>query len=574
MNVRLIISNIPSEVNEYPLCYNPIHNIPTMTSVPIHLFNTLTKQKETFKPNIEGHVSMYHCGPTVYNDVQIGNLRAYVAADTLRRVFQFNDYTVSQVMNITDIGHLQHDEIDEGDDKMTLALRREGKELTRENMKEIGLRYFNSFLADCQKMNILHANLYALASDYIDEDISFVQKLLDKGNAYIADDGVYFDTMSLADAGGAYGRLGGLAQDDEKAESRIGEDEIAKSKKKSIRDFALWKFNDELGYDAPFGKGFPGWHIECSVMSMKYLGGLDEFAGEAIRKGREGSGPKGITSASHTDIEWQNFKTFDIHTGGIDHIPVHHNNEIAQTEAISGKQLAHFWLHNAHVIMEGGRKMAKSGEGFVTLPVAGAKGISPLGLRYWVLGASYRTSLQFSWDALENAERSYRNLVDKVAYIRHQAGMERHGPDAFSDLDEYIEERSEILDDATASHIEKFKTLVNDDLNTPKALAMVYEDIIGNSEVSFLHKMHLIKRFDEVLGLDLMAASKELAERLAANAIVPSDITELAEKRKAAREAKDWATSDSIREQLDKLGYEIKDDAGVENGYIVTKKLI
>ncbi len=544
MNVRLIISNIPFEVNEYPLCYNPIHNIPTMTSVPIHLFNTLTKQKETFKPNIEGHVSMYHCGPTVYNYVHIGNLRAYVAADILRRTFELNGYDVAQVMNITDIGHLQHDEIDQGDDKMTLALRREGKELTRENMKELGLRYFDAFRADCRKLNILQANLYPFASDHVAEDIDFVEQLLDKGNAYAAEDGIYFDTTSL---GGHYGRLGGISADDEKAESRIGEEEIAKSKKKNIRDFAVWKFNDALGYDTSFGKGFPGWHIECSVMSMKYLGAIND---------------------TDKNPNWQDFKTFDIHTGGIDHIPVHHNNEIAQTEAISGKILSNYWLHNAHLVFEGGKKMAKSGDGFITLQSLEEKGFSPLGIRYWMLNAGYRSPMVFSEGAINDADRSYRNLIARIAQIRLQAA---HDPDT------YIEEHSDALDIGTETEINAIKTLVNDDLNTSKLLAFVYEIINDTHSASNLdpfHKMHLIKKADTVLGLDLMNASKELVQKIVENSHIPLEITSLAEKRKAAREAKDWTTSDSIREQIDKLGYEIKDDAGVENGYIVTKKLI
>ncbi len=512
-----------------------------MSPIPIHLFNTLTKKKEVFKPNIDGHVSMYHCGPTVYNNVHIGNLRAYVASDVLRRVFELNEYDVSQIMNITDIGHLQHDEIDQGDDKMTLALRREGKELTRENMKELGLRYFDAFREDCAKMNILQANLYPFASDHIDEDISFVQQLLDKGNAYATDDGIYFDTNSLTE----YGRLGGISSNDDLAESRIGYDEIVKSKKKNIRDFAIWKFNDLLGFETPFGKGFPGWHIECSVMSMKYLGGAD--------------------------VEWANFKTFDIHTGGIDHIPVHHNNEIAQTEALSGKILANYWLHNAHIIFEGGKKMAKSGEGFITLQSLVEKGLSPLGIRYWMLNASYRAPIVFSIDAITDAERSYRNLVSKIAQIRLQAGVNAPNAQSFSDLDGYIEEHSASLDDAVADNIEKLKTLANDDLNTPKVLAFVYEEIINSSDLSPFHKMHLIKKADTVLGLNLLPASYEYAKTMIENSRIPDEIKELAEKRQVARDQKDWDMSDKLRDEISSHGYEIKD---VDGGYTVNKKLI
>lgn len=524
----------------------------------IYLHNTLTKRKELFKPSKPGHVSMYHCGPTVYNNVHIGNLRAYIAADVLRRVFELNDYTVSQIMNMTDVGHLQSDE-DSGDDKMTLALRREGKELTRENMKELGLKYFDAFRVDCEKINILPANLYPFASEHIDEDIDFIQKLIDKKNAYIAEDGVYFDTSSLPD----YGKLGGLATDASTTESRIGEDEIAKSKKKNSRDFAVWKFNEELGYETPFGKGFPGWHIECSVMSMKYLGGVDESDEKTAHAHAH-------NHAAH--LNWNKFETFDIHTGGIDHIPVHHNNEIAQTEAITdGKSLANYWLHNAHLIIEGGKKMAKSGEAFITLDTIEKRGISPLGFRYWVLGGVYRTSLQFSYEALENAERAYRSLVEKVAHIRLQAGVESMSWKSFSDLDAYLDEMEGKFDDETAEHIGTLKSLANDDLNTPKILAFLNESVISNAALNSFHKMHLIKTADIVLGLDLLAASKALADAQIANSVVPADIKELAEKRRLAREEKNWPESDKLRDQINGLGYDIKD---VDDGYIVSKKLV
>lgn len=530
----------------------------------IYLHNTLTKHKELFKPNKPGHVSMYHCGPTVYNNAHIGNLRAYIAADVLRRVFELNDYTVSQIMNITDIGHLQHDEIDAGDDKMTLALRREGKELTRENMKELALKYFDAFRTDEEKVNILPANLYPFASEHIAEDIDFIQKLIDKNNAYVAEDGVYFDTSSLPD----YGKLGGLATDSTTTESRIGEDEIAKSKKKNPRDFAVWKFNEELGYQTLFGKGFPGWHIECSVMSMKYLGGVDELDEKSAALAEHSHDAH--NHAAH--LNWNKFETFDIHTGGIDHIPVHHNNEIAQTEAITGgKSLANYWLHNAHLIIEGGKKMAKSGEAFITLDTLEKRGISPLSFRYWVLGGVYRTSLQFSYEALENAERAYRSLIEKVAHIRLQAGVESMSWKSFSDLDGYLDEKSEAFDNETAEHIRMLKSLANDDLNTPKILAFLNESVINNAALNSFHKMHLIKTADIVLGLDLLAASKTMADAQIANSVVPNEIKQLAEQRRIAREEKNWTESDKLRDQINAYGYDIKD---VDDGYIVSKKLV
>ncbi len=506
------------------LCYNFDNTQKAMT--PIHLYNTLTKRKELFKPEQEGHVSMYHCGPTVYNHAHIGNLRAYIASDILRRMFELNGYAVSQVMNITDIGHLQHDDTDDGEDKMTLALKREGKELSLENMKEVALRYFDAFRTDLEKINILPANLFPFASEHIADDISFIQQLIEKENAYAGKDGIYFDTTSIPD----YGRLGGIAAQDSETESRIGEADISSSGKKNRRDFALWKFNDALGYDAPFGKGFPGWHIECSVMSMKYLGG--------------------------SDSAWSEFKTFDIHTGGIDHIPVHHNNEIAQTEAVSGKLLANYWLHNEHLIIEGGKKMAKSGESFITLQALEDRGISPLGFRYWALGAGYRTPLQFSLEALEDAERSYRSLIAKIAHMRAKADQGAASGANASSLE---------------AHVETFRSLLSDDLNTPKAIAFIYEEIINGSNMDLADKIAFLEKADAALGLGLMDASEEFAKKLADSAIVPDSIRDLAERRLAARAAKDWAASDSIRDQIDAEGYEIKD---VDGGYIVNKKLI
>jgi cysteinyl-tRNA synthetase len=513
--------------------------------MPIHLYNSLTKQKEVFRPKKPGHVSMYHCGPTVYNYAHIGNLRAYIAADILRRTFELNDYNVTQVMNITDIGHLQHDEIDAGDDKMTLALRREGKELTRENMEELALRFYDAFRADIEKVNILPANLFPFASKHIAEDISFIQKLMEKNNAYATDDGVYFDTTSLPD----YGKLGGISLDNASTESRIGDDEIARSEKRNPRDFALWKFNDDLGYEAPFGKGFPGWHIECSVMSMKYLGGLDDTT---------------------TNPHWNEFETFDIHTGGVDHIPVHHNNEIAQTEAITqteatpgGMPLANYWLHNAHLIIEGGKKMAKSGEAFITLETLEKKGISPLGFRYWTLGASYRTPLQFSWEALGNAETAYRSLIGKISDWKIRSNIPEG---THSNIDQ--------ADEKLVEYVESFKSLLNDDLNTPQAIAFLHEKIISDRMLPDPYKIKMLDIADDALGLQLMEKSDELASDRRKSADVPSDISDLAEKRKTARAEKNWAESDRIRDEIASLGYEIKDTNDVETGYIVTKKLI
>lgn len=280
----------------------------------LYLTNTLTKQKELFVPLNEKNVGMYNCGPTVYDYAHIGNLRAYVFADILRRTLEYAGYTVNQVMNITDIGHLSSD-ADDGEDKMTRGLKREGKPLTLEAMKELADFYAEAFKKDLSWLNIEMPHHMPKASEHIAEDIALIQKLEARGFLYTTSDGVYFNTEKDPH----YGKLGGLSDINE-AQARIH----AQSEKKSPRDFAVWKKNDVLGYESPWGKGFPGWHMECSAMSMKYLG-----------------------------------ETFDIHTGGIDHIPVHHNNEIAQSENATGKPYVRTWLHNAFVTVPSG-KMAKS----------------------------------------------------------------------------------------------------------------------------------------------------------------------------------------------------------------------
>lgn len=514
-----------------------------MEPYPIYLFNTLKKEKEVFNPIKKGHVSMYHCGPTVYNFAHIGNLRAYVAADILRRVFEFNNYTVTQVMNITDIGHLQSD-ADDGDDKMTLALRRENLPFTLEAMRTVANRFYDAFRADLEELNIRPANYYPFASDHIEDDILFIKNLLENGHAYATDDGIYFDTDSIRD----YGKLGGVSSGEagDKVESRLSsagglddsevrEGGFAKIPKRNFRDFAVWKLNSELGYDAEFGKGFPGWHIECSVMSMKYLG-----------------------------------DTFDIHTGGTDHISVHHNNEIAQSEAKSGRLLANYWLHNEHLIIDGGKKMAKSGESFITLDSVVNHHISPMGFRYWVLGASYRSQLQFSFEALLQAEQGYQNLIDKIALIIRQEN-EIEGSDDVADGTEGFEHIDDSVQEAV--HIdhwtENFTQAINNDLDTASGLAL-FHTMLKNPELEPSTKIKLIESFDQVFGLELIMIATEKAKIIEAaeNTPIPEEIRELAEKRLLARQEKNWAESDHIRDQIKMKGFEIKDE---ENSYTISK---
>jgi cysteinyl-tRNA synthetase len=454
----------------------------------IHLHNTLSGQKEVFKPLKAGEVSMYNCGPTVYNYAHIGNLRSYVFADTLRRVFEYNGYKVNQVINVTDIGHLSSDS-DDGEDKMTKALKREGKPLTLKAMREVADFYFEKFKDDLKSLNIETPEHFPFASDNIQEDIDLVQKLEDKGYTYKTSDGIYFDIKKFPE----YGRLGNIKISDN-TESRIG----VNPEKRNSQDFALWKFNNELGYDAPFGKGFPGWHIECSAMSVKYLG-----------------------------------PEFDIHTGGIDHIPVHHNNEIAQSVCV-GDPYARYWLHNAHLNI-GENKMAKSGENFITLNTLKEreKKIDPIALRYVFLGARYSSPLTFSWETLEGADNSVRrlrNILNNVDKMPHKV----------------IIDNSDIVNDYRT----KFTLLINDDLDTPKALALMWEIFADNDNLSFETRKNLILDFDKVLGLQLDKVE---------NVEVPDNVLELIKQRDDARANKDFTKSDELRAEIEKLGFEIKD---------------
>ncbi len=440
----------------------------------IKINNTLTGEKEIFKPIKKGEVSMYNCGPTVYDYAHVGNLRSYVFADTLRRMFEYNKYDVKQIINITDIGHLSSDN-DDGEDKMTKALKRKEKPLTLEAMREIGNFYFAKFKKDLKDLNIKTPMEFPFASDHIQEDIDLINTLTEKGFTYTTFDGIYFDIGKFPE----YGKLGNIKVENA-GESRI----TMNPEKKNPRDFAVWKFSDELGYNASFGKGFPGWHIECTAMSVKYLG-----------------------------------SEFDIHTGGIDHIPIHHNNEIAQA-VCAGYQYAKVWMHNAHLNM-GEEKMAKSGENFITLQTLKEKNIDSLTLRYVFLGAQYSSPLQFSWEALDGAQTALKRLRMKIS----------------------------LLPDSGSVQTTDFNLFINDDLNTPKALALTW-DILKDENMSERDKKATILDFDKVLGLELDKI--ETFE-------VPENVRALVKERDLARANKDFTKSDELRAKITELGYEIKD---------------
>ncbi len=444
------------------------------------LSNTLTGKKEEFVSLLPKKVGMYNCGPTVYDSAHIGNLRSYVFADVLRRTLELNGYDVTQVINITDIGHLASDS-DEGEDKMTKGLKREGKPLTLEAMKELADFYTERFKEDLKDLNIQLPTFLPKASEHIKEDIELLKKLEAKGFIYTTSDGAYFDTSKDPD----YGKLGNIHIKTDETESRIS----LNPEKKNPKDFAVWKKNDKLGYESPWGKGFPGWHIECSAMSMKYLG-----------------------------------ETFDIHTGGVDHIPVHHNNEIAQSECATGKPYARFWLHNAFVNIEGG-KMAKSEGNFLRIQTLKDRNISPLAYRYWLLGARYSSPMNFSWEALEGAQNAFNKLENRILELGNEIG------------------------NTNAEYARKFADFANDDLDTPQALALMWE-LLSDKVISNPDKKATVLKFDEVLGFGLGAIQ---------TTIIPPEIHLLAEEREIARINKDFKKSDELRAEIEKHGYSVKD---------------
>jgi cysteinyl-tRNA synthetase len=450
----------------------------------LYLHNTLGKIKEEFIPIDSQEVRMYSCGPTVYNYAHIGNLRAYVFADILKRTLKYNDYNVKHIVNVTDIGHLTSD-ADDGEDKMVKALKREGKDMTLENMRGVANFYYDRFREDMDRMNILPANEYPFASDHIKEDEEMISILIAKGFAYTTSDGVYFDTSKDPH----YGKLGGISNDSDHGRIETN------TEKKNHKDFALWKFADRggLGFPASFGVGFPGWHIECSAMSMRYL-----------------SVP------------------FDIHTGGVDHISVHHNNEIAQTECATGKTMANFWMHNEHITI-GSSKMAKSGDNFLSLGYLENQNISPIAYRYWLLTSRYSTRADFSLEAVKSAQAGLNNNFVEFMLICHSANI--------GTIDQKYKDR--------------FNTAMNDDLDTPKAITIALE-LIKDPSITIEDKKATVLDFDRVLGLRLESIKPK-------NIVITPEIQKLLDERAVAKLNKNWDTADKIRNTLKDIGFTIKD---------------
>jgi cysteinyl-tRNA synthetase len=455
----------------------------------LQLYNTLKGEKEPFEPINPPHVGLYTCGPTVYNYAHIGNLRAYVFADVLRRTLEYGGHKVRHVMNITDVGHLTSD-ADDGDDKMVKGLKRDGLPLTLGGLQQLADKYTSAFMEDLKALNCELPHEMPRASENIKEDIELIQKLEQKGVAYKTSDGMYFDTAKFP----AYGTRGGFQLGDLKEGARVA----INVEKKNPRDFSLWKFSSgEFGWESPWGRGFPGWHIECSAMSRKYLG-----------------------------------QPFDIHTGGIDHIPTHHQNEIAQSEAAYGVPLVNYWMHNEHLNM-GEAKMAKSGENFITLQTLKDRGIHPLAYRYHLLQAHYRSPIAFSWGALEAAQTAYYKLLYTFASASPSSSV---------------------------VPAEVGIQSVFDDLGTAEVIASVWKLAKEKNRKAILEA-------DAVLGLDIENQSRKLAEEMNA---VPDSIKKLASAREDARRQKDFKKSDELREQIQEEGFDVMD---TDSGSILRKKL-
>lgn len=442
----------------------------------VKLYNTLSRTKEVFTPLVSGQAGMYTCGPTVYDYAHIGNMRSYVFADLLRRMLEYNGLKVTQVMNITDVGHLESD-ADEGEDKLVKGARREKK-----TPWEIADYYTQDFFASARDLNILPPTIICKATDHIREMLDFVIALYDKGYAYrIEGDGLYFDVSKLPD----YGKLSRQNLDDLQAGARIE----VNARKHHPADFALWKDaapEHIMQWPSPWGPGYPGWHIECSTMSMRYLG-----------------------------------REIDIHTGGVDHIPIHHENEIAQSEALTGKPWVNYWLHGEFLQVDGGR-MSKSLNNFFTVATLRERHYDPLAFRYLCLNAHYRTPLNFTWQGLEAAQ---------TALMRLRQAYQKLPP----------------AGDLSSPLLKKFQEAINDDLNVPLALSYAWEAIREEGAGS----QELLKQFDRVLGLRL---DREIKPQT-----LPPELAALLAERDRARANKDWALSDELRDRLAKSGVTLKD---------------
>ena len=451
------------------------------------LYNTLNRRVEEFKPIQEGQVSMYCCGPTVYSYAHIGNLRTYLNEDFLHRTLERAGYKVHHVMNITDVGHLTSDE-DTGEDKMLKAAEQE-----KMDVLALARKYEDFFFDEEKDLNIIRPEKVCRATEHVQDMIAFVKKLEEKGLAYVAGGNVYFDTVKF----GHYGELSHKDIDGLQHGARVEED----TNKRNPTDFVLWftssKFENQiLQWDSPWGRGYPGWHIECSVMSSKYLG-----------------------------------ENIDIHCGGVDHVPVHHENEKAQSEGCFGHKWVNYWVHNEFLQLKD-MKMSKSLGNILTIPALKEKGYHPLAYRYLAMTAHYRSLLQFTWEALDAAQKSYDNLKARVIEIK-------------KNLSGSIDENQK------KNYLDKFDTAIFNDVAMPQALAVMWE-AIKNTDLNNATKWAILSDMDTVLGLNMDQMQEE-------KVTIDPELQTLLDARKVARQEKNWAKSDEIRDTLKAKGWAVKD---------------
>ena len=448
----------------------------------IYFYNTLTKKKELFKPIEKGKVKIYSCGPTVYKDATIGNMRTNLFQDTLRRVLRYNGYEIKHVMNITDVGHLVSDG-DEGEDKMLKSAREEHK-----TPLEIAEYYTKLFFRDLERLNIEKPEIICKATDHIKEMLEMVQKIMENGYAYETSTAIYFDVSKLDE----YGVLSGINLREQKAGARVDVD----PEKRNPYDFALWikaPENHLMKWNSPWGPSYPGWHIECSAMSTKYLG-----------------------------------EVFDIHTGGIDLIPTHHENEIAQSKGACGKIPAHYWLHGEYLLINGGKMSKSLGNVYLVDDIIN-RGYDPLVYRLFNFSCHYKGKLNFTWEGMDSASISLNRL--KEGYQKHLTGTEDVSEEIINDLEN------------------RFHQAINDDLNMPLAMSVVWEAVRIPKKSEKIAK--LLEKFDTVLGIKI-TEKKEQKE-------IPQEVLELVEQRKQARVDKNWTESDRLRDLIKEKGYSVKD---------------
>jgi cysteinyl-tRNA synthetase len=460
-------------------------------TMEMHLYNTDGRESQVFKPIEEGKAGLYCCGPTVYNYAHIGNMRPYTIQDILKRALTYFGYDVTHVMNITDVGHLT-DDGDEGEDKMIKASREKGM-----SVWDIARFFEEAFWTDLERLNISRPTISCRATDHIEDMINMVKSLEEKGYTYQSGGNVYFDTSRFPE----YGKMALLDRQELKQGARVGVDE----NKRNYTDFVLWftnsKFeNQAMVWESPWGKGYPGWHIECSAMSSKYLG-------------------------TH----------FDIHCGGIDHIPIHHTNEIAQSEAANGCKWVNYWLHNEFLLMKTG-KMSKSKWGFLTIQSLVDKGYDALDYRYLLLGGHYRSQLVFSWESLDAARSARESLVRKIKALKQEGKAD------------------DKLTDKAVEYMKSFEEHMADDLNTPRCLADIWS-LLKDRELSSSQKLALITRMDNLLGLNL----EREADKEEEPASLDGEIEALIDERNRSRKEKNFARSDEIRDDLLARGIRIID---------------